>query len=149
MSDEQRLKEKLRAIEALAAGTTSDGERDAATLARERILERLTALRAEAPIEWQFTADSYMRQLLIALARRYDLKPYRYPRQRYSTLVIRAPERFLKETFLPEYERMGEVLAAHLTEFTKRVVTDVLNGDLSEPPEQPQLQMEAVLGGRK
>lgn len=149
MSDEQRLKEKLRAIEALAAGTTNDGERDAATRARDRILERLAEVMAETPIEWQFTVDSYMRQLLIALARRYDLKPYRYRRQRYSSLVIRAPERFLKETFLPEYERMGEVLAAHLTELTKRVVTEVLNGDLSEPPEQPQLQMEAILGPRK
>lgn len=44
---------------------------------------------------------------------------------------------------------MGEVLAAHLTELTKRVVTEVLNGDLSEPPEQPQLQMEAILGPPK
>jgi hypothetical protein len=63
MSDEQRLMEKLRAIEALAAGTTSDGERDAASRARERILERLASVMAETPIEWQFTVDSYMRQL--------------------------------------------------------------------------------------
>jgi hypothetical protein len=38
--------------------------------------------------------------LLVALARRYGLKPYRYRRQRYSTLIVKAPERFLKETFL-------------------------------------------------
>ena len=146
MSDDQRLKEKLRAIEALFAGTTSEGERDAAARARQRILERLAAVMAETPVEWQFTVDRYQRQLLIALARRYDLKPYRYQRQRYSTLIIRAPERFLKETFLPEYDRMVEVLGTHLAELTQRVVADALNGDLSEPPEQPQLQMEAILG---
>jgi hypothetical protein len=149
MSDEQRLKDKLRAVEALAAGTTSDGERDAAARARLRILERLEAVMSETPIEWQFTVDRYQRDLLIALARRYDLKPYRYRRQRYSTLVIRAPERFLKETFLPEYDRMVEVLGTHLSELTKRVVADVLNGDLSEPPEQAQLQMAAVLSPKK
>jgi hypothetical protein len=149
MSDEQRLKDKLRAIEALVAGTTYEGERDAAAQARQRIIERLAAVMAETPIEWQFTVDRYQRQLLIALARRYDLKPYRYQRQRYSTLIIRAPERFLKETFLPEYDRMVEVLGTHLAEVTQRVVADVLSGDLSEPPEQPQLQMEAILGQSK
>ncbi len=149
MSDEQRLKEKLRAIEALIAGTTYGGERDAAAGARQRIIERLVAVMAETPIEWQFTVDRYERQLLIALARRYDLKPYRYHRQRYSTLIIRAPERFLRETFLPEYDRMVEVLGNHLAELTQRVVADVLNGDLSEPPEQPQLRMETLLGPSK
>src|SRR5262249_29407347 len=49
-----------------------------------------------------------------------DLKPYRYHRQRYSTLIIRAPERFLRETFLPEYDRMVEVLGNHLAELTQR-----------------------------
>lgn len=149
MSDEQRLKEKLRAIEALVAGTTHDGERDAAANARQRIIERLVAVMAETPLEWQFTVDRYQRQLLIALARRYDLKPYRYNRQRYSTLIIRAPERFLRETFLPEYERMVDVLGNHLAELTQRVVAEVLSGDLSEPPEQPQLQMKAILGPSK
>lgn len=149
MRDEQMLKETLRAIEALVAGTNHEGERDAANGARQRILDRLTALAAEVPIEWQFTVDAYQRQLLIALARRYDLKPYRYQRQRYSTLIIRAPEQFLKETFLPQYDRMVEVLTAHLADVTKRVVAEVLSGDLSEPPEQPQLQMKALLGPNK
>lgn len=149
MNDEHRLKERLQAIEALFAGTTYDGERDAAGHARQRILERLAQVMADAPIEWQFTLNPYNRHLLIALARRYNLTPYRYRRQRYSTLVIRAPERFLKETFLPEYDRMAEVLEKHLTDLTQRVVAEVLNGDLSEPPEQAQLQMEAVLSPKK
>ena len=145
MSDEQRLKDKLRAVEALVAGTTYEGERDAAAGARRRILERLAELMAETPIEWQFTVDRYERHLLLALARRYDLKPYRYQRQRHSTLIIRAPERFLQETFLPEYDRMAEVLSTHLSELTKRVVEDALNGDLPLKPEPPQLEMDALL----
>lgn len=70
---------------------------------------------------------------MVALARRYGLKPYRYRRQRYSTLIVRAPERFLKETFLPEYDAMVKTLREHLTEVTERVVAAVLSSDRSEP----------------
>ncbi len=132
MHDEERLKEKLRAIEALFAGATTEGEREAAGHARQRISARLAELKAEQPIEWQFSLDPWSRKLLMALARRYGLTPYRYRQQRYSSLIIQASERFLKETFLPEYDAMAETLRQHLTEVAERVVAEVLNGDKSE-----------------
>lgn len=128
MHDEERLKEKLRAIEALFAGATTEGEREAAGHARQRVAARLAELKAERPIEWQFSLDPWSRKLLMALARRYGLTPYRYRRQRYSTLIIQASERFLKETFLPEYGAMAETLRQHLTEVAERVV----EGELPE-----------------
>lgn len=144
MSDEEKLQEKLRAVEALFAGTTFAGERDAAARARERIIARITEVQASAPVEWRFTLDAYRRHLLLALARRYGLKPYRYRRQRYSTLQIRAPEQFLLEVFLPEYDRMVEVLEEHLNALTQRVVAETLSADVSEPPEQDEpAQLEA------
>jgi len=101
MSDEERLKQKLRAIEALFAGATTAGERYAAERARERISSRLQELRGDAQVEWQFSLTPWSRRLLIALAKRYGLQPYRYRRQRRTTLVVRASERFLREGFLP------------------------------------------------
>lgn len=133
MNDEARLKERLRAIEALFAGATTDGERDAADRARQRIRARIIERANEELVEWQFSLDPWSRRLLIALARRYGLKPYRYRRQRYSTLVIKAPERFLKETFLPEYDEMVKTLHEHLTAVAERVVAEVLDPDRSEP----------------
>ena len=41
MMDEQQLIEKLRLIERLHAGAATDGEREAAANAKERIRERL------------------------------------------------------------------------------------------------------------
>lgn len=41
MWDQATLEQRLRKIEALFAGTTSDGEREAARLAAERIRARL------------------------------------------------------------------------------------------------------------
>lgn len=132
MFDEEGLKQKIRAIEALFAGATTDGERVAADRARQRIAARLAELMAERPIEWQFSLNPWSRKLLIALARRYGLQAYRYRRQRYSTLVVRAPERFLKETFLPEYNRMSDTLYEHLTEVAERVIAEVLDSDGSD-----------------
>lgn len=151
MNDEARLREKLRAIEALFAGATTDGERDAADRARERIAARLRALQMERPIEWQFSLDPWSYRLLVALARRYGLKPYRYRRQRHSTLIVKAPEQFLKETFLPEYDAMVKTLHEHLAAVTERIVTEVLHADRSEPliQEEPkQLSLAEIASAR-
>ena len=52
------------------------------------------------PIELQFSiADPWSRQLFLALARRYGLRPYRYRRQRRTTVMLQAPESFLREIF--------------------------------------------------
>jgi hypothetical protein len=133
MHDEERLKEKLRAIEALFAGATTEGEREAADRARQRIMARLVERQGEQQVEWQFSLNPWTRRLFVALARRYGLSPYRYRRQRHTTLVVRASERFLRETFLPEYDAMEKTLHEHLTEVTDRVVSEVLNADTSEP----------------
>lgn len=141
MTEVEKLQQKLRAIEALFAGTTYLGERDAAGRARERIVARIAELKTTSTVEWRFSLDSYTRHLLIALARRYGLEPYRYRRQRWTTLLIRAPESFLKEVFLPEYVRMVEVLHEHLIDLTKRVVAEALDGNQSEPRERDEPQM--------
>ena len=131
--DEEKLKKKLRAIEALFSGATTEGEREAADRARQRIAARLKDLQSEQQVEWQFSLDPWSYRLLVALARRYGLAPYRYRRQRHSTLLIKTSERFLRETFLPAYDEMSKTLHEHLTEVTERVVAEVLNADKSEP----------------
>lgn len=151
MNDEDRLKAKLRAIEALFAGATTEGERTAADLARQRIAARLDELQRDASVEWQFSLTRWDRRLLVALARRYGLQPYRYRRQRHSTLIVRAPERFLKETFLPQYDQMCEVLFEHLDAVTERVIADVLHGDkggelVVDTPPQQQLSLATPQG---
>ena len=56
MSQEARLIEKLRRIEALFARPGGEGERIAAELARERILAQLREVEKEAPaVEYKFS----------------------------------------------------------------------------------------------
>ncbi len=135
--DEAALREKLRKIEALHAGTTSDGERDAARAAAERIRARLAEVRTREPDIEIFYAlpDPWKRKLFLALCRRYGLRPYRKHRQRYSTVQIVAPASFHHQTLWPEYVALAEELEKHLEEITERVVREAIHGDVSEADE--------------
>ncbi len=133
MHDEEGLKRKLQAIESLFAGATTDGEREAAERARDRIAARLAEVSAETTVEWQFSPDALTHRLLVALLRRHGLRPYRHRGQRRTTVVVRATETFIKGTFLPEYEAMAKMLHEHLIQVTDQVVAEVLGVDKSEP----------------
>ena len=96
--DSKALQEKLRRIEALFAGATTPGERDAAANAAAHIKERLrVAEKADPAVEYKFAlGDPWSRKLFLALTRRYGLKPYRHRGQRYTTVMLRVPSWLLK-----------------------------------------------------
>src|SRR5688572_19492675 len=50
----------------------------------------------------------WQRRLFAALCRRYGLEPYRYRRQRYTTVMVRVPKSFVNETLWPEYLQIKE-----------------------------------------
>lgn len=139
--DQQDLIAKLLRIEALHAGATTPGERMAAGNARERILERLRHLTVEdPPVEMQFSLpDPWTRKLFLAIARRYGLKPYRLPRQKAQSVMLRVPQRFLDETLWPEYTALAAELRAYLEDVTERVIRDGLGGDSAEAQEMRAL----------
>lgn len=139
--DERKLIEKLMRIEALHAGAATQGERVAAARAMQRILERLREIQGEdEPVEYRFSMpDPWARKLFLALLRRYGLKPYRYYRQRYSTVMVRVPERFVDETLWPEFEALRGTLYEYLGEVTDRVISQAIHADSSEAAEREQL----------
>lgn len=96
MAIEADLREKLRKIEALFSGAGTAGERLAAEAALQRVRVRLVELERRDPaIEMQFSmADQWSRRLFLALCRRYGLTPYRYRRQRLTTVMVRVPRGF-------------------------------------------------------
>ena len=132
--DEAKLIEKLRLIEALFAGATTAGEKDAADRARQRILERLRSVEvADPPVEFKFTMhDMWQRKVFVALLRRYGLKPYRYRGQRYTTVMAKVSRGFVHETLWPEFQELSSTLRSYLSEVTERVVSQVICQDSSE-----------------
>ena len=135
--DERQLLEKLALIEALHAGAATPGERDAAAAARDRIRARLSQFQAEeSPIEYSFkVADHWSYRLLVALLRRYQIRPYRYPRQRRTTVMARVPPRFVDEVLWPEFLELNRVLRQYLADVTERVIAQGLEPDASDVEE--------------
>ena len=137
MSTESELREKLRKIEALFAGAGTAGEKLAAEAALSRVRARLEEIRRRDPgAEVQFSIqDLWSRRLFLALCRRYGLKPYRLYRQRHSTIMLRAPHKFLDEVLWPEFQELQQILLAYLDEITSRVIREEIFADTSEATE--------------
>jgi hypothetical protein len=140
MVTQAQLRDKLRKIEALFAGAGTAGERLAAEAALGRVRAKLADLeRREPPSEIQFSiADPWSRHLFIALCRRYGLKPYRYPRQRRTTIVVRAPRRFIDEVLWREFSELNTDLQAYLNEVTLKVIREEVYADTSDAQEVPE-----------
>ena len=132
--DEDRAFDTLRLVEALLEGATTEGERAAAARARERMLAKIARIRAQgSPVEYRFSMpDPWSRRLLVALLRRYQIRPYRYPRQRRTTVMVRAPSQVIDEVVWPEFLRIRTVLQEHLLEITNRIIDEALNSDGAE-----------------
>ena len=132
--NEQKLIDKLRLIERLAAGATTKGEEVAAERTKERILERLRRFEKEdPPVEDQFTmTDMWSRKVFVALLRRYGIKPYRYHRQRHTTVMAKLSKTFVDETLWPEFQDISSTLTDYLSEVTDRVILQVLDQESSE-----------------
>ena len=139
MFDEAALLDKLRKIEALHAGTSHGGERDAAAFAAERIRQRLADWRKlERDIELQYSLpDPWTRSLFIALCRRYGLTPFRHPRQRASTVCVKAPEPFHKNTLWPQFQALSAALRVHLKAITDQVIRVAVHEDTADAAVMP------------
>jgi len=123
---EERLREKLRKIEALYAGATTAGEKSAAGAAAERIRRQFEmASKKERAEEFKFSIpDPWSRQLFIALCRRYGIKPFRYTRMHRQTVMVRVPTSFVQLTLWPEFEELSGALTAHLDEITRKIIKE-------------------------
>jgi hypothetical protein len=137
MDDEAILRAKLHKIEALFAGAGTAGERLAAGAALERVRQRLTqAQHREKPVEMKLTfPDSWARRLFVALCRRYDLHPYRYKRQRHTTVMLRVPKSFVDTVLWPEFSALHRALNEYLNAATDRIIREEVHGDTTEAEE--------------
>ncbi len=136
MDEMSALIAKLERIEALYAGAATDGERVAADEARLRIRARLDRMAAEEPaIEMRFAIHNpWSRRLFTSLLRRYGLQPYRYPRQKRQTIMVRLPES-AADGLWEEFQALDQALRAHLDQMAMTIITRAISPDTSEAAE--------------
>ena len=144
MNDEAALRDKLRKIEALFSGAGTAGEKAAAGAAADRIRARLREEeKREKPVEIRFSLpDPWSRQMFIALCRRYGLRPYRYPRMRRQSVMVRVPQTFLDTVLWPEFQEINAALTDYLAQVTDKVIRDEVyreTGDAEEVAEPAKI----------
>jgi hypothetical protein len=145
---EARLREKLRKIEALYAGAGTAGERDAAEAALLRLRARLTERETvDSAVEMKFSlGDEWSRRLFLALCRRYGLEPYRYRRQRRTTVMVRLPQSFCDQVLWPEFLELDNELRRYLDQVTSRLISEDVFADTSEAAEVDTARIGGALG---
>jgi hypothetical protein len=139
------LERKLEQLENLAAQATTDGERVAATRARERVRRHLEDLEDppdsspqwdchEADPHWQFRVpDEWSRRVLIAVLRANDLEPYRRGGQRHETVCVQAPGGVIRSKVWPDFRDQALALYRALTTVADRFMDAVFQSDFVVP----------------
>ena len=140
MAIEDELRERLRKVEALFFGAATAGERDAAGAAAERLKAKLAeAGRLDPPIEMQFTMpDRWSVQLFTALCRRYGFRPFRYSRQRRTTIMVKAPQRLFDTVVWRQFSEMHADLSSHFEHTTERLIRESIHTDTSDAEFAPE-----------
>ena len=117
--------DKIKKIEALILGATTVGEKIAAISAKQRILDKYPGIEInKQQKEWALrTQDNWHKKLLIALCRKYEIKPYRYARQKYTTVMVKINEEFLNKVLWPEYLEYSK----HLEQLMEEIANDLIN----------------------
>lgn len=114
------IAEKIRKIEALIVGAKSDGERQAAEFAKQRLQEKITA----QPIEYTVRLHSFWeKKLFVAVCSKHGLRTYRYMRQKYTTAMVRVAKPFMDLVLWPEYSKYASILH----KLTEEISTDLIS----------------------
>jgi hypothetical protein len=113
------LADKIRKIEALIARTASEGERQAAELAKQRLLEKT----AVPPIEYSVRTDGlWKKRLFQAICQKHGLSTYRYSGQKRTTTMVRVSKPFMDQILWPEYNKHAQAF----DELASEILNDLI-----------------------
>ncbi len=117
------LQDKIKKIEALIASSKSDGEKQAAALAKSRLLER-HHVEVSKPIEYTVPLGNlWKKKLFVALCNKHQIRTYRYKRQKYTTTMLRAYPSVVENILWPEFNRYSVMLE----ELVQEIVNDLIS----------------------
>ncbi len=144
MTRDRDIREKLAKLEQLFARGATPGERAAAGAARDRLQASLNVEAAhdeEPEIELQYSLpDVWSVRIFVALCRKHGVRPYRYPRQRRTTVMVRARQAGFERTVASEFRTLYRELTAYFDETVNHLIADAMKSDGDdETLEQRQL----------
>jgi hypothetical protein len=129
MNTEAVLIDSFRAIERKHAGLQSATGDEARDCIRARLQESANAPDIQ---EFQCTLkNDWEGFVLHALLKRYGIPPYRYRKQRKSTVLVRVSKRFMNELLWPIFQEVSAVLYARFNEILTTLLPAIALGPFS------------------
>jgi hypothetical protein len=120
------LQDKIKKIEALIAGSSSNEERQAAALAKSRLQERQNMEFVAKPIEYTVPLGNFWKKkLFVALCNKYQIRTYRYKRQKYTTTMLRASPTVVENILWPEFNRYSAMLEEFVQDITNDLIAQI------------------------
>ncbi|MEK7432467.1 MAG: hypothetical protein AABZ74_04985 [Cyanobacteriota bacterium] len=123
----KHLLDKIKKIESLISEASTAGEKNAAISAKERILEKFPELDPNNKIKEYtlYTPDAWHKKLLVAICRKYEVKPYRYHRQKYTTVTVKTNDNFMNKILWVEYTEYSKLLEELVSEITNDLINKI------------------------
>jgi len=119
------FQDKIKKIEALIASSKSEGEKQAAALAKSRLLERHHIQVSTKPVEYTVPlGNHWKKKLFVALCNKHQIRTYRYKRQKYTTTMLRACPVLVNNILWPEFNKYSAML--------EELVEDIVNNLISQ-----------------
>jgi hypothetical protein len=123
------LIDKIQKIQALIDRASSEGERQAAELAKQRLHDRIK----ENPIEYRVTSHStWEKKLFGAVCKKHGFNPYRYSGQKYTTTMVRISKSVMDNVLWPEYTKYTALLRGMVDEIANDLVDRIYADDKEE-----------------
>ena len=126
MYGDRELRAKLAKLEALFRRAGSLGEKSAAGAAIGRLEERLAGAgrKQEPEVELKYSfPDLWCVNLFCAVCRKHGVRPFRYKRQRHTTVMVRVREREFDRVVWPEYYQLQSELNAYFNDVTDHLIS--------------------------
>jgi hypothetical protein len=135
MDRETVLKRLREEEERVATGWVGRrGQEDAADALRELLAQQRQGGHAKLVVKVR-QEDPYLRAFFVTLCRRYGLQPFREPRQHRTSMMLEAPEPFLRDVFWPLYQACTEVVQGALSAWYY-ALTDEFRGGGEAPDDE-------------
>ncbi len=132
MADRSTLESKLAKLEELFRRTGSAGEQAAAGAAIDRLQGRLGTVGSdsEPKVELKFSLpDVWSVRLFVAICRKHGVRPYRYPRQHRTTVMVFAVERAFDRSAWAEFCLLHDELERYFGEVSDELITRAMGSD--------------------
>lgn len=141
MGQQDDIRAKLEKLEALFARGATEGERAAAGAALDRLNSRLGSEPQEEAIELQYSLpDAWAVRIFVALCRKHGVKPYRYPRQRRTTVMVMVQRTVFDQTVMAEFNTLHAELVAYFKDTVDHLIADAMKSDGDDQNlERPQI----------